>query len=112
VARGWTRRLGKDVHGVAPNLVWAEDANALRGFVIARELRRAEAQLRLQLMLRLPLRILDTDSLVPVALDTALRLKLSLYDALNVVLADALDATLVTPDRRLARAATRAELIR
>jgi predicted nucleic acid-binding protein len=33
------------------------------------------------------------------------------YDALYLVLADATDATLVTADRRLAEAASRAELV-
>jgi predicted nucleic acid-binding protein len=110
-ARAWTRRLGKDVQGIAPDLVWPEVGNALRRFVVAKRLRRAEARQALQFMLTLPLSVRSTEPLVAVALESALALKLTVYDALYVVFADALDATLVTADRRLADAAARAELV-
>ena len=97
--------------GVAPDLVWPEVGNALRRLVVASVLRRGDAQRALQSLLRLPLSVRATEPLVPVALDAALELKLTLYDALYVVAADAFDATLVTADQRLAEAAARAELI-
>lgn len=97
--------------GVAPDLVWPEVGNALRRLVVARVLQRDDAQQALQSMLRLPLSVRASGPLVPAALDAALGLKLTLYDALYVVAADAFDATLVTADRRLAEAAARAELV-
>jgi predicted nucleic acid-binding protein len=51
------------------------------------------------------------DALAIAALPRALASGLSGYDALYLVLAEAADATLVTADRRLAAAASRAELI-
>jgi predicted nucleic acid-binding protein len=99
------------VDGVAPDLVWPEVGNALRRLVAARALRRNEAQDALQSMLMLPLSVRASEPLVPMALDAALELKLTLNDALYLVCADAFDATLVTADRRLAEAAARAELI-
>lgn len=99
------------MHGIAPDLVWPEVGNALRRFVVAKRLRRAEARQALQFMLTLPLSVRPTESLVAVAFESALALKLTVYDVLYVVFADALDATLVTADRRLADAAARAELV-
>jgi predicted nucleic acid-binding protein len=99
------------VDGVAPDVVWPEVGNALRRLVAARALRRNEALDALQSMLRLPLSVRASEPLVPVALDAALKLKLTLYEALYLVCADAFDATLVTADRRLAAAASRAELV-
>jgi predicted nucleic acid-binding protein len=110
-ARAWTRRLGKDVHGIAPDLVWPEVGNAICRSVVAKKLQHAEARQALQFMLRLPLSVRGTESLVAVALEAALGLKLTVYDALYVVCADAFDATLVTADRRLADAAARAVLV-
>jgi len=110
-ALDWIRRLDRGVDGVAPDLIWPEVANALRGQLLAQALRRSDASQALQLLLKLPLTLHPTEPLVAVALETALRLKLTVYDALYVVVADVVDATLVTADRRLADAAPRAELI-
>jgi predicted nucleic acid-binding protein len=110
-ALDWIRRLDRGVDGFAPDLIWPEVANALRREVVAQALRRSDAQHALQLLLGLPLRMQPTERVAAVALEAALALKLTVYDALYVVLADVLDATLVTADRRLAQAAARAELI-
>jgi predicted nucleic acid-binding protein len=72
---------------------------------------REDARHALQLVLRLPLRLQPTELLVPAALEAALRQGLTVYDALYLVLADLLDATLVTADRRLAAVSARTELV-
>ncbi len=110
-ALDWIRRLDRGVDGFAPDLIWPEVANALRREVVGQALRRSDAQHALQLLLGLPLRMHPTERLAAVALEAALALKLTVYDAMYVVLADVVDATLVTADRRLAQAAARAELI-
>ena len=61
--------------------------------------------------LQLPIASEPTEVLALGALPRALAAGMSGYDALYLVLADATDATLVTADRRLAEAASRAELI-
>ena len=99
------------VEGLAPDLVFAEAANALRGSVRAGRLDYADARAKLTLLVAVPLRIASLRSLVEDALATAVELNLSVYDACYVALATAADATLVTADRRLADAAPRAALL-
>ena len=65
----------------------------------------------LQLLLRRPLRIEETQRYLAVALEAGIENDLTVYDAFYLVLADVLSATLVTADWRLAEAAARAELI-
>jgi predicted nucleic acid-binding protein len=59
----------------------------------------------------LPFRVASLRSLAADALERALELGLSVYDACYVVLADAADATFVTADRRLAAAVSRAAVL-
>ena len=61
--------------------------------------------------LRLPITLRSHQDLALPAFDVALDRGLSVYDASYVVLAEALDAILVTADRTLASAAPEAELI-
>jgi predicted nucleic acid-binding protein len=51
------------------------------------------------------------ESLVTLALDAAMRLRLSVYDACYVVLSQELELPLITADRRLAATAENAVLI-
>jgi predicted nucleic acid-binding protein len=110
-ARDWTARIGKDLRAFAPDLIWIEVANALRGGVRAKLLAPAQADSVLTTLLRLPLEISSLGLLARPALDAALSRGLTAYDACYVVLADSLGATLVTADRGLAAAVERAELI-
>jgi predicted nucleic acid-binding protein len=91
--------------------VFAETANAFRGYVRAGQLAEDEGRAKLALLLELPLRVASLRSLAADALATALELELSVYDSCYVVLASAADATLVTADRRLADVAPRAAVL-
>ncbi len=110
-AREWTARLDRDVSGHAPDLMWAEVASALRRYVQTGAMTRRHAHEVLAYALGLRLAVRPLRGLAGPALDRALADDLSVYDACYVVLADALGATLVTADRTLAAAASRAELI-
>lgn len=110
-ARAWTARLGGDVNGHAPELIWAEVASALRLYVSTTAMSGAVAHEVLTNLVRLDLEPHPLRELAAPALERALQQRVSVYDACYLVLADALDATLVTADRRLAEAATEADLI-
>lgn len=110
-AANWLDRTFDDVEVSVPSLVFAEVGNALAGYVRSERLSRREAQDRLELVLGLPHRVSDVAELVPAALGVAVARGLSVYDACYAVLAEAEDAVLVTADRGLAAAVTRAELI-
>lgn len=89
---------------LAPDLVWVEAANVVwkrqqRGALTADEAAGVVAD-----MLRLPLRIHASDSLVPGALDLAIRTGCTAYDGLYLALAVRSSAPLLTADRRLADA--------
>ncbi len=102
---GWVRALlGAERELHAPELVDAETLQGLRGLVIRGELTQAAAtsaiaELLDSQLLRYPHRPLLERA-------WSLRGQLTAYDALYVALAEALDATLVTTDRKLARAVT------
>jgi predicted nucleic acid-binding protein len=110
-ARAWTARLGGEVHGHAPELIWAEVASALRLYVSTAAMSSVFAHEVLANLARLDLEPHALRELAAPALERALRQRVSVYDACYLVLADALEATLVTADRRLAEAAKEADLI-
>jgi predicted nucleic acid-binding protein len=111
-ARRWTTEVeAGTVLAFAPSLVWAEVVHALTRYVRAGHLSRDVAQERLVHLLQLPIASEPNEALALGAVPRALAGSTSGYDALYLVLADATDATLVTADRRLAEAASRAELI-
>jgi predicted nucleic acid-binding protein len=110
-AREWTKRLGFDVRGYAPDLVWVEVGSALYRYVSSGALARTKAHEILAYATRLPVETRSLRGLAAAALAIAIRRGFSVYDACYVVLADALDAPLVTADRRLAAAVDRVELI-
>lgn len=89
----------------------AETANALSLYVRAGRLTPLQSARALAEVLRLDIRLEPLRSLVGAALEQALRLGISVYDAFYLALAEQAEAVLVTADRRLAALATRSELV-
>jgi predicted nucleic acid-binding protein len=87
----------------APHLIDAEIASILRKHLFRKRITQARAMAALQDHLDLPLLRFSHTPLLPRVF--ALRDTMTAYDALYVALAESLDATLVTRDGRLARAA-------
>ena len=110
-AREWTERIDRDVRAYAPDLIWVEVANALRLAERANALSAARSDELLEAVIGLPIHVRSTRTLCRHALRSALATGLTAYDASYLVLAEVFDATLVTADRQLAAAASRAELI-
>ena len=86
-ARDWTEKLGRTIVGHAPDLLWAELTNALRGYVAAALIDRASAQEAIELTKRLPIELHSARDLAEKALDAALAHGLSAYDGCYLVLA-------------------------
>ncbi len=111
-ARAWTSRVQqREVDALVPDLIWAELTNVLAYQVRAGEIDATAAAAVLDRLLALPLETHAARSTAAGAFATALGHGLSGYDAFYLVLADTAGAILVTADRKLARAASRAELI-
>jgi predicted nucleic acid-binding protein len=107
-AADWVDRiLDGEVRAIAPDIVYPELANAT---VTAARFGSGAATL-LDDFLGLPLETEPSFAFVRPAAEIALELGLSAYDALYVALAEALDAPLVTADRRLAAAYPGCELV-
>jgi predicted nucleic acid-binding protein len=98
------------VDGHTAGFAFLEVANALLGYVRAGALTPADATGALEVLLTLPLERHGA-ALAPAALSSAIDLELSAYDGAYAALAVALDAVLVTADRRLASAVPRAALV-
>lgn len=107
----WVDRALDDIAVSVPSLVFAEVGNALAGYVRAARLPAKGAFERLEFTLRVPQRVVEVSQLAPAAFGLSLERGLSVYDACYAVLAEAEGAALVTADRRLASAVTRAELV-
>lgn len=86
----------------APHLLDVEVANAVRRYSLSGDLDGPRAERAIADLLDLPLHRHPHGALLHRALE--LRRSISAYDAVYVALAEALDATLVTRDRRLQRA--------
>jgi predicted nucleic acid-binding protein len=86
----------------APELIDAEVLSVIRRLVLAGKLLEAAGMRALETVSRLGLRRYSTLELWPRAWE--LRANLSTYDALDVSLAERLDAPLVTTDAKAARA--------
>jgi predicted nucleic acid-binding protein len=108
----WIRRaMRKEVSVTVPDLVFAEVGNALSLYARDATLTIDGAIRRVELVRRVPLEIRGLQLLIAPAVGLAISRGLSVYDACYAVLAEAEDAVLVTADRRLAAAVTRAELV-
>ncbi len=111
-ARAWIGRAeANTVHAIAPDLLFAECAHALLRYVRTSALARAAAVERLQVVTALRLDIRPLAPLAATALALAAEHGISAYDACYLGLARAEEAVLVTADRRLAAAASSAELV-
>jgi len=86
----------------APELIGLEVASGLRRLTVASRLHPVRAVLMLRDLVDLPLTLVPHRPLIARAWE--LRDNLSVYDGAYVALAELLDATLVTNDRRLAAA--------
>ena len=98
------------VQGHTATLAFTEVANALLGYVRAGALSLVDAAGALEALAGLPLQ-LHGPELAPAALGAAIDLGLSAYDGTYAVLAESLNAPLVTADRRLAAVVPSAELL-
>lgn len=87
----------------APHLVDAETGHALRRTVVARELSADAARAALDDLADLPIRRAGHRGLLERAWE--LRANVTFYDGLYVALAERLDLSVLTLDRRLAQAA-------
>ncbi len=87
----------------APDLINAEVLHAIRRYRLSGRLGEGRAQRSVDAYLDLPIARHPTSALLGRAWSLADRL--TAYDAMYVALSEALDATLLTADRRLSRAA-------
>ena len=111
-ASEWIGRIeSKDVSARAPDLVYAEAANALLVQSRAGRLDLEAAAAVLDVLRRLPIRVTSAREFAPAALHVAESRGLSAYDASYVVLAELADAALLTADRRLAAATSNSVLL-
>lgn len=94
-----------------PELLYPEVASSLLKYVRAGKMAAEDAAAALDTVVALPLRPHRLGDIASGALALALETGLSAYDCCYAVLAESLDAPLVTADRRLAAAVPRAELI-
>ncbi|MDL2718671.1 MAG: type II toxin-antitoxin system VapC family toxin [Acidobacteriota bacterium] len=86
-----------------PDLFFLECANIFRSRVHRRLMAAEQAREAFTYLRSLPLQIVSTTDLVPLALDLALAHGLSVYDATYAALAERLGVPLVTADGKLAK---------
>ena len=111
-AREWLDAVEADeLDGHVPELVYAEVASSLLKYVRAGTMDAGDAAVALNTVVALPLRAHRLGALAPGVLTLAVETGLSAYDCCYAVLAESLDAVLVTADRRLAAAVPSAELL-
>jgi len=111
-AVAWLERIEQDdVEAAWPTLLYAEVANALVYLERAGRIEAAHAQLALEEAMRIPASTTEVALLAEPAWHVARERRLSGYDACYVVLAETLDAPLVTADRALAAATPNAVVI-
>ena len=89
---------------VAPDLLWAEVANAHWRGARQNRFTSADARASLATLHSHGLLIVQSEPFIDRALEIALRYERTAYDSLYVALAENLNATLVTADEKLANA--------
>jgi predicted nucleic acid-binding protein len=111
-AREWVDAVEADeLDGHVPELVYAEVASSFLKYVRAGRMAASDARAAVETVVALPLRSYRLGELVAASLALAVETGLSAYDCCYAVLAESLDAPLVTADRRLAAAVPQAKLI-
>jgi predicted nucleic acid-binding protein len=114
VPEGAERALRAAARGTAslliPELALAEAGQVLHKEVMRRVLRQAEAVELLQDLLDLPLQLFSHKPLLPRALELAQELDVTVYDTLFLALAEKYDASLITADEEMRKAAARLSL--
>lgn len=100
-----------DTSAHAPDLIVAEVVNALKTSVDANRWLPSDAERALRVFLAWPLVLRPCGPLSEATLALAVERGLSAYDGYYATLAEALDVTLVTADRRLADAVPRSQLV-
>lgn len=98
------RRLLSGGRLVVPRLFFLETSNILRKRYERKEMSADDARATADHLAELPLEVWPDHRLVRPALDLALDARLSMFDAVYVVLAHRLRGRLVTADRRLVNA--------
>ena len=102
----WVERIAlRDVQAIAPDHVYAEVANSLRGYLRSRWIEAEAAAERISAVLDLPLTTFPSRLLARQALGLTQAHGVSAYDGLYLALALGFGARLITADRRLAAAA-------
>ncbi len=96
---------------IVPDLFFVECGNALARLVRSRVMDREQARDHLAFVYGLPVQVRSLTDLARHALETALDLQLTVYDACYAVLAQVEGAVLVTADGPLAAAVPGAELV-
>ena len=89
---------------VCPDLLFLEIGNVVWRKVRAREIEESDGRAMVAAILEAPVDVEAGATLLPAAWEIAVRYDRSLYDGVYLALSLALDAPLVTADRRLARA--------
>lgn len=92
---------------LAPDLLLLECANVVWRRIRTGDISIEEGRVRLAVLKRSPVSRISTASLLPEALDWAIRLDHPVYDCVYLALAIARNAVVVTDDRRFAAAAGR-----
>ena len=98
------RRLLSGGRLIVPRLFFLETSNILRRRCERREMSADDARATADSMAELPLEVWPDHRLVRPALDLALDFRISIFDAVYVVLAVRLQGRVVTADRRLVNA--------
>jgi predicted nucleic acid-binding protein len=111
-AREWLDAIeAEELDGHVPELVYAEVGSSLLKYVRAGLMAAGEARAAVETVVALPLRPYRLGELASAAFVLAVETGLSAYDCCYLVLAESLNAPLVTADRRLAAAFARSELL-
>jgi predicted nucleic acid-binding protein len=98
------RLRNRDYALFCPDLLYLEVGNVLWKKVRSGEIREGAARPLLRALLEAPLRAESSVAILPAAWEISVRYARSVYDSLYLALSLALDARLVTADRRFLRA--------
>ena len=95
--------IGPDSSLHAPDLADVESVNTMRGLLLGNKITELEATIAIAELVEFPVELHSCEALIDRIWE--LRSNATAYDAAYVALSEALDATLVTADHKLARSA-------